>query len=637
MNKKDYINAMNEIKADDNLKKKTIEKLTIKKTKIYAIPKKILSAAAVFLLLFSFVYMNKELPKENIVENKKIAKLPTVGSYSNMKQMINNSQKYRSEVDYDMVNESSIMNSNLKTSEGNNDFSTTNVQVEGVDEADIVKTNGNYIFYYRDTKNAVSVIDVKDEKTIETIEYEDTQPIDMYLNNDKLIVIANYREKEKSKLRGNYNYKNKIQVIEYDISNINNIKVAREVEVEGNLITSRMINNYVYIISNKYIYNEMLEDEDLLKPSYKDTAIGKDVKCIEYKDIQYFPNTEANSYMMVSSFNINDDKPVNIQTYLGNGNKVYASLENLYVTCKAYTADNETNSIAIRYSSYKNSTKVYKFNLKKGEIDYVASATVPGSVNNQFSMDEYNGYFRIATTHSSKETEYKNVNNLYVLDENMNLVGQLEDLAPDEKIYSVRYMGNLAYVVTFKQVDPLFVIDLSNPKKPTVLGQLKIPGYSDYLHPYDETHIIGFGKDTEDNGNVVKEKGFKMALFDVSDVSNPKELYSVKIGDIGTHSELLYNHKALLFSKEKNIIAFPITVREKQNSSRYYGKTTFEGAIIYGLSLENGFEERARISRTEDFLIERIIYIDNNIYALAQDLVKIIDMNTMESIGEIKL
>ena len=128
-----------------------------------------------------------------------------------------------------------------------------------------------------------------------------------------------------------------------------------------------------------------------------------------------------------------------------------------------------------------------------------------------------------------------------------------------------------------------------------------------------------------------------MALFDVSDVSNPKELYSVKIGDIGTHSELLYNHKALLFSKEKNIIAFPITVREKQNSSRYYGKTTFEGAIIYGLSLENGFEERARISRTEDFLIERIIYIDNNIYALAQDLVKIIDMNTMESIGEIKL
>lgn len=318
-------------------------------------------------------------------------------------------------------------------------------------------------------------------------------------------------------------------------------------------------------------------------------------------------------------------------------NFIYASTESLYVTCNEYTISNESKSIARMYNQYQNNTKVYKFGLNNGEIDYVANATVPGSVKDQFSMDEYNGYFRIATTHSSKETEYKNVNNLYVLDDNMNLVGQLEDLAPDEKIYSVRYMGDLAYVVTFKQVDPLFVIDLSNPAEPKVLGQLKIPGYSDYLHPYDETHIIGFGKDTEDNGNVVKEKGFKMALFDVSDVSNPKELYSVKIGDSGTYSELLRNHKALLFSKEKNIIAFPITVREKQNNSKYYDKTTFEGAIVYGLSLENGFQERARISHNEELSVERILYIGDNIYTLSQDLIKITDMNTMKTIGEILL
>ena len=637
MNKKDYIDAINSIKADDDLKKKTIEKLTSKNKKTYMIPRRILSAAAVFLLLFSFVYMNDNTQKENIIENKKVAKLPTVGSYKNMKEMINENQKYRYN---DITFESDMMNSSMETAksyQAKDDFSTTNVQVQGVDEADIVKTNGNYIFYYRNTENEVSIIDAKNKEVIKNIEYEDIQPIDKYLNNDKLIVIANYREKGTSKLRRGYIYKNTIRVVEYNISDINNIETEREVEIEGNLVTSRMINDYVYIVSNKYIYDEMLEDEDLLKPTYKDTAIGEEVKCIEYTDIQYFPDTQANSYMIVSSFNINNDKPVNIQTYLGNGDNVYASTENLYVTCMEYTISNESKSIAIMYDSYRNDTKVYKFELKNGEINYVADATVPGTVNNQFSMDEYNGYFRIATTHRSKETEYKNVNNLYVLDDDMNLVGQLEDLAPDEKIYSVRYMGDLAYVVTFKQVDPLFVIDLSNPAEPKVLGQLKIPGFSDYLHPYDETHIIGFGKDTEEDGDLVKEKGFKMALFDVSDVSNPKELYSVKIGDIGTYSELLYNHKALLFSKEKNIIAFPITVREKQNSSKYYGKVTFEGAIIYGLSLENGFEERARISHNENYSVERIIYIGNNIYTLSQNLVKITDMNTMEKIGEIEL
>lgn len=641
MNKKDYINAINEIKADDNLKKKTIEKLTTKKTKVYVIPKKILSAAAVFMLLFSFVYMNNNMKKDNLVEeNKTIAKLPTVGSYENMKAMVEKSKEKNRTNGYDVVfNETAISDDIVKSAETakvETDYSTTNVQVQGVDEADIVKTNGDYIFYYRKYEYEISVIDVKNKEVIKTIEYEDIIPSEMYLSGDKLIVIAGYRQKESSKHRATtYNYKHITKVIEYDISNINDIKTIREIEVEGSMVTSRMIGDYVYIVSNKYIYTNLLEDEDLLKPTFRDTAIGEETKCVEYEDIQYFPNTLATNYMLVSSFNINDNKPANIQTYLGNGDNVYASIENLYVTCANYTEVNEF--MGLEYTTYQDSTKVYKFNLDNGDINYVADATVPGEIKNQFSMDEHNGYFRIATTYRSKETLYKDVNNLYVLDEKLNLVGQLENLAPGESIHSVRYMGDKAYMVTFEQVDPLFVIDLSNPTDPKVLGQLKIPGYSDYLHPYDETHIIGFGKDTETDGELVKTKGFKMALFDVSDVSNPKELYSVKIGDSGTYSELLSNHKALLFSKERNIIAFPITVREKQNDSNYYKKTTFKGAVIYGLSLDNGFEERAKISHNEEDSVERIIYIGNNIYTLSQDLIKITDMSTMETIGEIAL
>lgn len=643
MNKKDYIDAINEIKADDKLKKKTIEKLTTKKTKTYLMPKRILSAAAVFMLLFSFVYMNNNMKKENLIEeNKPIAKLPTVGSYENMKAMVEKSNEKSRIYDYDTVfNEGSISNDTMKSapeaSIEKTEYSTTNVQVQGVDEADIVKTNGDYIFYYRKYEYELSIIDVKNNEVIKTIEYEDIIPSEMYLSGDKLIVMARYRQKEASKVRAiTYSYRYTTKVIEYDISNINDIKTVREVEVEGSMVTSRMIGDYVYIVSNKNIYTDLLEDENLLKPRFKDTAIGEEEKCVEYEDIQYFPDTLANTYMMVSSFNIKDtNKPITVQTYLGNGDEVYASTRNLYVTCAYYTEVNEF--MGVEYTTYQNSTKVYKFALNDGDVSYVADATVPGRVKNQFSMDEYNGYFRVATTYRSKETLYKDLNNLYVLDENLNLVGQLENLAPGESIYSVRYMGDKAYMVTFEQVDPLFVIDLSNPTNPKVLGQLKIPGYSDYLHPYDETHIIGFGKDTETDGELVKTKGFKMALFDVSDVSNPKELHSVKIGDSGTYSELLNNHKALLFSKEKNIIAFPITVRETQNNSKYYKTTTFRGAVIYGLSVNNGFEERARISHNEKNSVERIIYIGNNIYTLSQDLIKITDMSTMKTIGEIEL
>lgn len=642
MNKKDYINAINEIKADDNLKKSTIEKITTKKTKTYVIPRRILSAVAVFVLLFSFIYMNNDMKKSNEIEDNKIAKLPTVGSYENMKEMIEKNNEHYKYRDYDGVVYNEVMldtNSTIKSAEATQekvDYSNTNVQVQGVDEADIVKTNGDYIFYYKRYEYEISVIDVKNKEVVKTIKYEDICPKDMYLSGDKLIVVAIYRQKEESKLREkSYNYKAITKAIEYDISDINNIKNIREVEVEGSIVTSRMIGDYVYIVTNKSIYSNMLDDEDLLKPIYKDTVLGEEEKCIGYDDIQYFPNTSADNYMIVSSFNIENNKPVNIQTYLGNGNNVYASTENLYVTSNYYTDVNWL--MDVEYTTYQNDTKIYKFNLNNGDINYIADATVPGRIKNQFSMDEYNGYFRIATTYKSKKTSYKDINNLYVLDEKLNLVGQLENLAPGESIYSVRYMGDKAYIVTFEQVDPLFVIDLSKPTEPKVLGQLKIPGFSDYLHPYDETHIIGFGKDTETDGELVKTKGFKMALFDVSDVKNPKELYSVKIGDNGTYSELLNNHKALLFSKEKNIIAFPITIREKQNNSNYYTKTTFKGAVVYGLSIDTGFEERIRISHNGNNPVERVIYIGNNIYTLSQDLVKITDMNTMEEIGEIEL
>ena len=293
--------------------------------------------------------------------------------------------------------------------------------------------------------------------------------------------------------------------------------------------------------------------------------------------------------------------------------------------------------------TYDINTQIYKFYLKDATCTFVKTGTVPGSVLNQFSMDEKDGYFRIATTDSTSWNDESNTNNLYVLNENLEIVGKIEGLAPGERIYSVRFMGNRAYMVTFVQTDPLFVVDLSNPRDPQVLGELKIPGYSKYLHPYDETHLIGFGENTKvvnyGYGDQVITDGMKMSLFDVTDPENPTEMYSVNIGEEGTYSELLYNHKALLFSKEKNILAFPISI----TGDNY--EVVFQGAIVYGLSLDNGFELKGKISNTSNNLdkyysrnsVERIIYIKDTLYTLSKSLIKATDMNTMQPKGSLNL
>lgn len=290
-------------------------------------------------------------------------------------------------------------------------------------------------------------------------------------------------------------------------------------------------------------------------------------------------------------------------------------------------------------------TYIYKFKLEDSKATYINAGSVPGKILNQFSMDEKDGYFRIATTNSSNWSSETNTNNLYVLNENLEIVGKIEDLAKGEKIYSVRFMQNRAYMVTFVETDPLFVIDLSEPTNPMVLGELKIPGYSKYLHPYDENHIIGFGEKTKTNedGGVVTD-GMKMALFDVTNPNKPQELYSVDIGDQGTYSELLYNHKALLFLKEKNIIAFPINIKEEEDDTT---KLKFQGAVVYGLDLENGFTLKGQIAHmqiTDEYndyeytkQVERIIYIKDSLYTLSESLIKATDINTMEETANIEI
>jgi len=311
-------------------------------------------------------------------------------------------------------------------------------------------------------------------------------------------------------------------------------------------------------------------------------------------------------------------------------------------------------------------TIIHRIAIDNGKIEYGAKGEVSGYLLNQFSMDENGDYFRVATT-TEIWTQRENVmyNNVFVLDKSMNTVGKLEAIAPDERIYSARFLGDRLYMVTFKRVDPLFVIDLSNPQKPEVLGELKIPGYSDYLHPYDETHIIGVGKDVDESIDADKVhesgavyytaiKGLKLALFDVSDVKNPKEISKYVIGETGTDSEALRDHKAFLFDLKKNLLVLPLTeVKSKpeyDSNLGYYRQRNWQGAYVFSLDLQNGFKLKGTITHNDGIenqdyyyygspnAVRRSLFMNDVLYTVSDKKIKANDLNNISAeIKEIKL
>jgi uncharacterized secreted protein with C-terminal beta-propeller domain len=270
-------------------------------------------------------------------------------------------------------------------------------------------------------------------------------------------------------------------------------------------------------------------------------------------------------------------------------------------------------------------------------------------------MDEYNNYFRIATT---SRRERVLANNLYVLDPNLKLTGRLEGLAPGENIHSARFMGEKCYLVTFQKTDPLFVIDLSVPDSPTILGELKIPGYSDYLHPYDETHLIGVGKETEEaeTGNFAWFQGLKLSLFDVSNVTDPKQMDKTIIGDRGTSSEALTNPKAFLLDNSRNLLVIPVnlalidrTLYEPRSST--FGEFAWQGAYVYNISLEGGFSLKGTLTHAANqtvseneasFMnsrnwITRSLYIENTLYTISDKMIQLNSLDDLTLIAQISL
>ena len=561
----------------------------------------------------------------------------------------------------------------ITSTQSTKEYSTTNIQVENVDEADITKTDGDYIYSLSEDK--VVITDVKDETQIKIaseIETEDsnTIPLDLILYNDKLIVIS---EKTKSRLSSSNN-PNSTVVTVYDISDREQPEKIKDYQLEQPYYTSRCIDGKLYVISSGYFKEE---NDEIVTYYYED---GKKVDP-GYKNIRKIKDIDSDVQTILSMLDLkNIDEAVKVNSYLMDVENAYVSENNIYLLEEkyegSYSGNPKISSIfglkgilgAFEYEDlgdYGTYTYIYKFNLlDDGSIQYDKKAKEKGQTINQFSIDEYEGNLRVALYNGEGSR-------IVIFNDEMKKIGETEKLAEGEKMYSSRFLGDRAYLVTYKTIDPLFVIDLSNPEEPQVLGELKIPGYSTYLHPYDENHLIGIGMQTEEKVNRTSSgrvrsttatiTGMKMALFDVTDVNNPVQISETIIGDRRTTSAILTNHKALLFSKEKELLAIPVNNYtedfEIENSSdeyesivnsytNYKKEYVSEGYFVYNINLTDGFtlkgtithdKTKSKYSYYNTSRLLRGLYIDDNLYTVSEDYIKVNSLDDLQEISQLKI
>lgn len=558
--------------------------------------------------------------------------------------------------------ESSSSSSNTK------DYSTTNIQVENVDEADIVKTDGDYI--YSISEDNVIITDVKDPKqpkVVATIQSEDDDiPEDIILYKDKLVVIST-----KGNQTQRYYYNNRMNTVVkiYNITSREKPVLTKSYEMYEPYYTSRCIDNVLYVISS----GNLRKEDDEIVVGYNEDNMEKEMSIDK---IKYLKDVKTTKQTLISTVDLNNETAdIKLDSYLMNISNAYVSENAIYLLNQKYNNDSKIPikllfgfkgvfGLEDYYEMDSESgyyTEIYKFDIKEN-VEYKAKTKVKGKTINQYSLDEKDNHLRIALYDNDGSR-------VAIFDEDLKQIGISDNVAKGEKMYSSRFIGDKVYFVTYKTMDPLFVMDLSNETKPKVLGKLKIPGYSTYLHPYDENHIIGIGMETKEiinrnsNGKVIsttaKVVGMKMALFDVSNVNSPVQISSVVIGDSRTTSAILTNPKALLFSKEKSLIAIPVNNYSQDfevtssnnyetminNYTKYSKPYNAEGYFVYNINVQDGFKLKGVITHEKtnatyyysNSKLLRGLYIDNNLYTVSETMIKVNELDSLKAVGELKL
>lgn len=524
-------------------------------------------------------------------------------------------------------------------------YSTTNVQVAGVDEADYLKNDGKYLYIIHDGALVIAeVFPVESGRIISNTEIPGTAS-SLFLKGTNLVVFSSEYADIPIAQNGQYDetsYQHEVtHAYIYDVSDRTNPRITRELTLPGGYENGRMIGDVVYILTSEspsYHYPEM-------PVIYEGSAVitRPTIWCPPIPLYQYELYT-------LTSFGISEGKEVHASSFLaGWDSTLYVSPDNAYLAYQKWDPFWWSRvwdmSSSMRPDNGEESV-IHRFSLSNGTITYQATGSFPGYLLNQFSLDEYGGNLRVATTDERYQNgEWTLDNAVLVLSPDLEIIGSLKQLAEGEKIYAARFTGDRLYLVTFKQTDPLFVVDLSNPEHPAILGALKIPGYSDYLHPYDSTHLIGIGKDTEETepGRIVPT-GVKIALFDVSDMDNPRLIDSRSIGEKGSSSEVLSDHKAFLFDQNRSMIVLPMReiVRVPVPGSTYensYTTASWEGAYVFDVNPDTGFKERGKVEQepiTPDSFwsgssVKRSVLMDSILYTISDNRIVGSDVGNLSS------
>jgi len=592
-------------------------------------------------------------------------------------------------------------------------YSTTNNQVSGVDEGDIMKTDGSYI--YTVTGNTVFIIKAypgEDAEIVSTIKFK-SQPQGLFINGDKLAVYGNFYDLDYFKEIDFVPKQGMTFFNIYDLSDKENPELVKEYKFEGNYFESRMTGDYVYFITTTGAEYRTPYPTPLIVDGTVKSSIPIDR--VYYYPIPYQSVEFANIHAVDLA---NPDQEVNSKSIAVEASQnMYMSENNIYITYTEYINEWELrNKIVVdllddeltdsdkaliekiketddavlsqqekeskilqivqSYVNYMTDTKQQAFNdqvdeelqkkldeyeymeytiinkvsVDKGDIEIAANGKVPGHVNNQFSMDEYKNILRIATTISQRWTYFKSesqstesTNNIFTLDSDLKIMDSLKNIAKGEQIYSTRFMGNRLYMVTFRQVDPFFVFDLSDPSNIKELGKLKIPGFSRYLHPYDDNTIIGIGRDASATG---RQEGLKISLFDVTDVENPKEIAKFVTEEQYAQSTAEYEHKAFLFSKANNLLVIPAY---SYNYDRCWGEgctntgsTGYNGAFVFKIT-KTEITLRGLIDHSQgsnDYYspaVERSLYIQDLLYTKSPSLLRINKIDDLSKVKNIEL
>ncbi len=545
-----------------------------------------------------------------------------------------------------------------------NEHSTTNVQVEGIDEGDIIKTDGNRIYYLR--YNALTVIEINDDGSMSTLYNEAMDDYwgyynSLYITDDKLVVIGSFYKVDDEPSpstredieMGRWWFPYYSSMSSVDIYDLETLEQLERYELSGHIIGSRLIGEQLYLINTYQNYY----DEDDIRPLF---VLNGTEHRPDYSEIKYLPDLPTRAFTIIANIDLSETNHFAYDIFLGvstwgqiyvNENGIYLA-SNYYVETStwrdrddAVSSDWGTNGIIISYLFDEN-----------GRVVFGGSAKYKGFIINQFAMDEYEGIFRIVTRDG---WGLNAINRLYTFErhydeENRPFLKQLALLdeglgKPEETVRSVRFNKDIVTVVTFEEIDPFYVIDLSDPTHPTILGELEMPGFSTYQHPWKDDTIIGIGYETDDNGWVI---GLKLSVYDISDQENPVELGDSLIllneSRGWQYGEALHNHKAILVSKSHDFIGFSI----QQSYWMDYGYEYHSDYLIFDIDLtrEQPIQIAAEISHyalfgdddnRDDwyygFDVNRAVTINHYLYVLSQGAISRHDMKeTFEFVDAIQ-